>query len=279
MNDTVSAQKLFTGVVLDKETRFAIAFATVGLIHENIGTNSDEKGQFKLVSRLYLKDSIRISCVGYQTASFPLAAVADSLMVALEPKRTVLREVLIKGSTAPVVLNEFNNCSLNYYHVSLGAINQVAVCFEAPRPNMQLTEISLCKESADALFRLRIYGLDSITGSPSGDLTDTVIEVRSSKRKLSINLAKYYIVLPGRYFFIAVEWLFIPTNSFTMKTKLNGARYRYTSYHPGIGYKNNNNGEPTGRVNKVWVQNYNGQWKPVNAVHSRMHFLIAATVQ
>mgnify|MGYP003392382058 FL=1 len=62
-----------TGKVINKRTKEAIAFATVGLVKENIGTNAVEDGSFHLQSiKPILNDSLIISCLGFVTLKLPI---------------------------------------------------------------------------------------------------------------------------------------------------------------------------------------------------------------
>lgn len=55
------------GIILD-ETNFPVPYAAVGIVEKYLGTSSTEDGEFSmLVSKNELKDSLSISCLGYNT--------------------------------------------------------------------------------------------------------------------------------------------------------------------------------------------------------------------
>src|SRR4051812_14292515 len=83
----------YTGRVIDKKTKAAIPFATIGLIKENTGINADEKGKFIVVSKIP-HDSLIISCVGYETKKLPIADLKE-MFVELNERITNLREIII----------------------------------------------------------------------------------------------------------------------------------------------------------------------------------------
>lgn len=250
-------QKNCTGFIVDKNTSKAIPYATVGLVRENKGVSADEQGAFGISVSFPNLDSFIISCVGYETQILPVSAWANGSAVSLRQKTSIMKEVVISNKPKlDYTLNGFGHCSSNWYRIGLETIYQLAQRFEAPEQGMQLTELALCKDPSESIFRFRIYGLDSTCQCPSKDLVDTVIEIKSKDSHLLINLENYTIIIPQKTFFVAIEWLFIPFNEQIEKVKRNGRKTEWTYYKPSIRYVYDRSKKPA----SLWQRKFNGKW-------------------
>jgi len=118
-------------------------------------------------------------------------------------------------------------------------------------------------EPASTTFLLKIYSVDSLTGSPGTSLIKEPITVRdSSNPVIKIDLSKYKIIIPGKSFFVGIEWLFIERNQRLMNIKgdkmIKGDRYEVADliYQPFLGMvKNNKN------TSDAWVMTPERKWK------------------
>jgi hypothetical protein len=250
---SVKSQILITGKIINRSTKEIIPFATIGLLKENIGTSADDNGIFNIKSRIYPEDTLIVSSVGYVNKILPLSQLPINSTIELDVKQKTLSEVFISNKQIkPEILNDFSSCSLNWFNVGQNSIVQVAQYFHAPSPNMYLSKINICKMGTNCLFRIRIYDVDSVFGNPSVELTDSVIEVQSSKKYIQIDLEKYKIRIPDKDFFVALEWIYIPINSYTEKTKINGRKSLVTFYHPSICFRRHSNEDMTNINSKIF---------------------------
>jgi hypothetical protein len=86
------------GKVVLKETNSGIGFVNIGVIGGNIGTVSDEFGNFTIsLEDKYDKDSIRFSMIGYEPKSYLVSSFKkDSISVVyLSPKSYTLPEIKV----------------------------------------------------------------------------------------------------------------------------------------------------------------------------------------
>jgi len=86
------------GRVLSVETNSGIGFVNIGIIGKNIGTVSDENGNFSLLlDNIYNNDSLRFSMIGYESRSFLISGFkSDSVRnVYLKPVVYNLSEVKV----------------------------------------------------------------------------------------------------------------------------------------------------------------------------------------
>jgi len=276
-------QTSFRGKVVNTKNKEIVPFATIGLMKENIGTNATEDGTFLLISKAdKTNDTLIISCVGFLTQKLPVDRTkTNNLVFELTEQETILKEVVVKNknSWTSITLNEFSKCG-NYFITSSGYQTQLAQHFNVVDYNSILTGIKICRRSMSivdpdrTIFRIRIYDIDTVTKSPSNDLCDQVIEVKTKSKVISLNVEKYKILIPNKEFFIAIEWLKIPYNENKGKMKVNGKEVEYITYSPSIGWTDNIN------VNmEAWMLDYNNIWRPMFKNNNKTSVSISATVK
>jgi len=91
------------GQVRDAKTGEGIAFASVGLPGTSLGTVTSAEGAFALfVPAGQRADSVRVSCLGYASASVPVRGAA--LAVRLTPQPHLLATVLVTAPPRPEVI-------------------------------------------------------------------------------------------------------------------------------------------------------------------------------
>ena len=100
---TARGRKLL-GQVRDAKTGEGVAFASVGLPGTSLGTVSSADGKFALfVPAGQRADSVRVSCLGYASASVPVRGAA-ALAVRLTPQPHLLATVLVTAPPQPDVI-------------------------------------------------------------------------------------------------------------------------------------------------------------------------------
>jgi hypothetical protein len=108
-----SGQRLVEGTIVDKETKKPVPFASIGIIGTSKGTSSNLNGQFSI--SINETDSIRITCVGYESLSLGATQLLPS--IDLTPIVTQLSEIVIldRAINAKRVLRRaFANIDINY---------------------------------------------------------------------------------------------------------------------------------------------------------------------
>ena len=272
-----------TGKVINKQTKESIAFATVGLVKENIGTNALEDGSFQLNSiKPIINDTLIISCLGFVTVKLPVANLRKGKSIfELPEQQTILDAVTVKSRTSwtSETLNDFSNCG-NHFISSGGYQTQLAQHLQALEYNSILSEVKICRMSSfligpeKTIFRIRIYDIDTLTKSPASDLCDQIIEVKTRSKTVIVNLEKYKIRIPNKDFFVAVEWLKIPYNESKSTIKINGKETEHITYRPSIGWTDNPN-----PAMEAWMLDYKNIWRRMFKSTIRTSVSISATVK
>lgn len=276
-------QTAFCGKVISIKNKEIIPFATIGLMKENIGTNANEGGIFSLISKNNkTDDTLIISCVGYLTKLLPVERnKIGNLVIELTDLEKILDEVIVKSSNTrkSITINEFSKCP-NHFITTSGYQRQIAQYFRTAENNSLLTNIKICRRSIGILdpdktiFRIRIYDIDTVKRSPSKDLCDQIIEIKTRSKFINLNLDQYKILIPSKEFFVAIEWLKIPYNANKGTTKVNGNDVEHITYSPSIGWTENKNAEMT-----AWMLDYNNIWRPMFKMNNMTSLSISATVK
>ena len=278
-------QTNYKGEIVNKRTQEKIPFATIGLMKENIGTNAGEDGFFNLTSiNKKVNDTLIISCTGYETLKIPIAQIAlvnNANNFQLTEHQTNLEEVIVTNKKVlnTSVLNDFKKCG-NSFITSSGYQTQLAQHFSTPTDNSVLTGIKICRMSNGILgpektiFRIRVYGFDTLTKSPKNDLCSEIIEVKSSAKFITLDMEKFKIKIPDKDFFVAIEWLKIPYNENKTKIKLNGSEVENITYRPSIGWTDNENSNV-----EAWMLDYNNKWRPMFRTSGKTSVSISVTVK
>ncbi|RCR70593.1 carboxypeptidase-like regulatory domain-containing protein [Larkinella punicea] len=99
-----------SGKVINQETGEPIPFAGISVVGRSMGTVSNVVGAFLLkVPNEFVRDSLKVSSVGYQSFSQPIVlAKNQNLVIRLKPAAITLSEVRVqaRGKTAVDVLKE-----------------------------------------------------------------------------------------------------------------------------------------------------------------------------
>lgn len=270
-------QKTYQGNIINKKSKESIPYTTVGLIKENTGITSDEKGRFVLTSLNPDKnDTLIISSIGYEIQKIPLEINKDNYIIELNEKAIILNEVHVTNKTywSTTVLNIFNESKINSYVTSSGFHLQMAQLFEAPTEFSKLEKIKIFIASKEKTkFRIRIYDIDTITNTPSNDLCNEIIEIQNDKtKKIEVDLSKYNIIISQKKFFIAIEWLKIPFNE--RKVETTNSKKVLITYFPAIAWS-----DRIGSKRNTWALDYSNKWTLISFKSDRTDFAISATLK
>jgi uncharacterized protein YbaA (DUF1428 family) len=225
------------GIVIDKVTNEKIPYVNIWVENENIGTTSNENGEFNL-QKVNDNETIIFSAIGYEIKRVNLDAL--SAKIELTPKTIKLQEVVVyaKRENIETTIGHINKAKINYYF-ACGTKPWIVARFfpfkETYRQSPFLKEIRLLTNSdtKDSKFNVRFYSINE-NGEPGNYIYDQNVygSTRKGKKITQIDIENAIIQFPESGMFIAIEWLIIDQNKYEYvyttadsRKKLKGIRY------------------------------------------------------
>lgn len=159
---STSAQKYrFIGYVYDNETKEALQFVNIWVPQLKTGTVSDINGKFVLITDKP-SDSIRISCIGYETLHQRISSKQNNARFYLEPKITELSEARIVAKENPahrILRLVHDNIKNNnpYYYPSYQAKQYTKTFFSSETVNDSLSQVFFLDTVDTASNQMELY--------------------------------------------------------------------------------------------------------------------------
>ena len=222
---TLQAQILVKGKVLDGKNKQPISYTNIGIINTRVGTISDGDGSFSItIPAEHARDTLTFSALSYKLKSIPVSALTESIEIHLYQKETLLQEVIVRSKKDKEKVwdlgNRYEKGGLNMSSaVDANAGASVALLIENKYPSYHeelvypvFLESAKLKiyDNTTGLFkiRVRLYGVDSLSGAPGSEILDRSIILESDIKKgwLDFDLSQYNIRVNGP-FFLAFEWI------------------------------------------------------------------------
>ncbi|PNW25766.1 carboxypeptidase-like regulatory domain-containing protein [Formosa algae] len=227
--------------IINSETKEKIPYVNIWVENENIGTTSNENGEFEL--EVDNSKVILFSAIGFETKKISSDSIKNILE--LKPITTELEEVVIKSKklTKKLKIGKFKKSKISHYF-GCGMTPWISArFFKYDKKYDQISflqKIRLLTESdiENAKFNIRLYGVNE-KGEPDGYIYDeNIIGIAKKGKKITeVNVSNLNITFPKEGFFIAIEWLIIESNKFEHNYNIQG--YEKTiagfSYEPAIG--------------------------------------------
>jgi len=259
------------GQIIDSETKATIQHVNIWVVNENIGTTSNEKGEFEL--SVDGSKIIIFSAIGFETKK--IASDSIKSILELKPMVTELEEVVIQSKklTQKLTIGKFKKSKINFYF-SCGTKPWITARYfedtEVYDKTSFLNKIRLLTNSdvKGSKFNIRLYAVNK-KGEPEGYIYDENIIGIAKKGKTitEIDLSDLNIKYPKEGFFIAIEWLIIESNKYEANYSMQNSKKKIekVSYEPAIGTIPAETDENSwifsqGKWRKVWKNN-NGTLK------------------
>lgn len=193
-----------------------IMFTSIGIVNKNIGTLTDDSGNFSLeIPSQFINDTLTVSHVGYHTKKIEIKHLinVEFLRIKLEPNVFELDEVLIvakrKGKTK---FKEFGNKKKSDLFLWLreGDKGSEIVTLIKPKSEITLNTVSLNilnTEGEAFSLLLNVYDLDPTTKLPNKQLLKKQKLIKSNQTKgwLKVDLKDEVIIL-NEPFYIGFQW-------------------------------------------------------------------------
>lgn len=250
------------GVIINSETKERIPYVNIWVENENLGTTSNEEGEFSL--NVDNSKTILFSAIGFETKKIKSNSIQK--IVELKPQITALAEIIVKSKklTQELSIGEFEQSKINHYF-ACGTTPWITARYfdfkESYNNTPFVKKIRLLTKSdvKDSKFIIRLYGVNE-KGEPENYIYDeNIIGIAKKGKKITeIDLSELNIQFPEKGFFIAVEWLIIESNKYEYTYTMKGSKKKLSgiSYEPSIGTI------PSETDQNSWIINQ-GKWKKV----------------
>lgn len=205
------------GVVKDSLSGNAIPYVSVWVENENIGTTSEENGEF-VINVSDKNKNLVFSALGFNKK---IVKVSESKVVNLSMSAVEIGEILISNNRKEKTQIEIGKTK-----------NRVAEAFDnGPKmdakffpflPEYKKTSwikkatITVDSKIEDATIRIQLYGVDT-NGFPSEELLDKnyIVTLKKGITKEEVDLTEFNLEMPETGVFVVFERLLIQKNKIT----------------------------------------------------------------
>lgn len=204
------------GKLIDQNTKAPIPFANIGILGKNIGTVSDDEGNFTLEvpkTGWSASDTLRFSSIGYQSVDFMMLHEKDlPKVVYLKPMILSLPTVVInpKKFKRPKVLGHRNNSpKMILYFQSNRLGTELCNLIEVKKGSYYLKKAHFnIAQNKFGLLVFRVHVYENEGGKPGKNLLPKELIVTTDLKSgvLSVDLAPHNLIVEHD-FFLGLEWV------------------------------------------------------------------------
>lgn len=212
-----ATSQIWSGRVVDANSKKSIEFVNIGVLHKNKGTVTNDNGEFSFaLNNLLANDTIRVSCIGYQHYDILVSQCQNFLiytsdfLIALTPKSFSINEVVVTSSKVKKIVRG-NNVKMalivgGFQNRSLGAEMGTVLKYRKKKKGQLISlNFNFIGNQADSIFfRVNIYKMRN--GMPSKNILKKPIYLHgiSKNGTITINVSKENIYI-RKDCFLALE--------------------------------------------------------------------------
>jgi hypothetical protein len=211
------------GVVVDESGK-PIPYVNIWVENENIGTTSEENGEFSIADTE--NKTLVFSAIGFETLK---AKLNESGKIVLKSIAYQLDEVLIQKRIGKdqIEIGKYKKRNINLYYGTVTSQPTIMAKFIAATEDIKtqpfidnITFLTLSQINK-AKIKIRFYEV-APDGSPGLDYSDDIIifTVKNGKQNNTLDLKDKNLIIPDKGLFIAFEWMIIEENKYTYKYTL-----------------------------------------------------------
>lgn len=250
-------------VIIDSETKERIQYVNIWIEDENIGTTSNENGEFTLDNSS--GKFLVLSRLGYENKRIEMTAFSD--LILLNPKITELDEVVLKSikEQRELVIGNFNDSDVGYYYASFDKPEIKARFFPfdsnySNTPYLKKLKFRVYSNIRNAKFNVRLYSIGD-NGEPNNPLYEKNIIgiVNKGMKNIELDLSGLDIAFPENGLFVSYEWLIIADNVFKTSFPIKNSQKQVEKimYEPKVGFL------PSEKDENSWTYK-DGKWGKVD---------------
>jgi len=208
------------GIVKDSLSGKPIPYVNIWVENENIGTTTEENGEFN-ISVSQKRKNLIVSVIGYQKK---IIKISQSKNIFLSPSDFQIQEVIISNrkNTKEIEIGKTNSLISQAFESGPKIDLKYFPYFPSYKKTKYIKKIVINTDNRleEALIRMHLYsvGKDSL---PEKELLtkDLIISVKSGTRNNKINLTSFDLKMPTEGVFVGFEKLMIEKNKFEKKIK------------------------------------------------------------
>lgn len=227
------------GVVKDSLTGNAIAYVSIWVENENIGTTSEENGEYLIGTNDKNKNLI-FSALGYQKKT---VKVSESQIVLLSPSTFELDEVTInnKKEKKQLEIGKTKNTIAEAFDNGPRMDAKFFPYYPEYKKTRWIQKAVILTDSRidDATIKLHLYDVDE-NGFPGNELLskDYIVTIKKGVTKNEIDLSDFNLEMPKTGIFVVFEKLLIKKNRVekTIKDFNTNTTKIQTTYAPLVLY-------------------------------------------
>jgi len=227
------------GVVKDSLTGNAIAYVSIWVENENIGTTSEENGEYQIGTNDKNKNLI-FSALGYQKKT---VKVSESQLVLLSPSTFELDEVTInnKKEKKQLEIGKTKNAIAEAFDNGPRMDAKFFPYYPEYKKTRWIQKAVILTDSRidDATIKLHLYDVDE-NGFPGNELLskDYIVTIKKGVTKNEIDLSDFNLEMPKTGIFVVFEKLLIKKNRVekTIKDFNTNTTKIQTTYAPLVLY-------------------------------------------
>ncbi len=236
---TVNVAAQTKGVVKDSLTGNPIAYVSIWVENENIGTTSEENGEYIIGTNDKNKNLI-FSALGYQKKT---VKVSESQIVLLSPSTFELDEVTInnKKEKKQLEIGKTKNAIAEAFDNGPRMDAKFFPYYPEYKKTRWIQKAVILTDSRidDATIKLHLYDVDE-NGFPGNELLskDYIVTIKKGVTKNEIDLSDFNLEMPKTGIFVVFEKLLIKKNRVekTIKNFNTNTTKIQTTYAPLVLY-------------------------------------------
>lgn len=207
------------GSVQNTTSKSPIGYVNIGIVGKNVGTVSDEKGNFVIeLNDQYDKDTLKFSMIGFKNLQFVVGnfkkdflSKNGNIQIDLAQNITFLNEVIIKPKkySTKIIGNTTNSSSIvgGFTSNDLGSELGTVMKIKKSPAFIENVNFNIAVNKYDSItFRINIYKMRN--GIPVENIFKNPLFVTTKIKKgtLSIDLRKYNLIVEDT-FLVSIEWI------------------------------------------------------------------------
>jgi hypothetical protein len=237
---SISFSAQVNGVVLDSLSGKPIAYATIWVENENIGTTSEENGTFSL--DIKEEKNIVFSALGYETKTIKSSKIET---IRLFSKVFELEEIVLSSpeNTKEIKVGHYESSGFRWrLNANYNAIHFKPIAEIKKHPYLKEIKFHTLSEIKKSKLRIRIVECNSDL-TLGNDITEEkiVVEVKKGSKANSKDVSNLKIKIPENGFYIVFEKLLIEENKYCEEINYKNqsgekTNFKSCSYQPNLAY-------------------------------------------